>query len=326
MIGRRVQFEQAYSETKQNKHRIYTAVGNNGKSGFERTRQADFPAIFHRPKFKLDQNSQVFTIGSCFARNIESSLAARGIGCVTTKCIIPGELYELEGLGARNGALNAYTPYSMLELVRRADSRPEPTFGALQVDDDGWIDMLVSGLNVLTKDQLEDVRGKLFDTYFQLKSCGVVIVTLGYTESWFDRLDKIYVNRSPGSSRKAMRHGDRYEFHNASATQVEAVLREIVDNVERLTHGAAKIIFTVSPVPLHATFSNRDSVSANLYSKSTLLSAAMAVSEENDSVDYFPSYELVIYSNPDLTWANDGVHVKPAAVDRVIEKFHSLYY
>ena len=321
----RQDFSSAYVKTMANKRRIYASSGR-GDSGFERVRDVDFPDISHTPKFKLDEQQRMFTIGSCFARNVEHVLARRGINCLTTRQVLPGDFYELTGLGARSGALNAYTPMSMLELVKLATDERRGDFGALKVGEGEWIDMMVSGLRVLTTQELQVVRKFLFDIYRTLPTAEVVFITLGYTESWFDTVDGIYVNRSPGGSRRAIRHGSRYEFHNANAQTTVETLRQIVEYIHGVTGEKAKIILTVSPVPLHGTFTNRDVVTANLYSKCTLLSSAVQVAEEYSYVDYFPSYELVTFSRPELTWAQDGVHVNQGVVEKIMEKFQGLYF
>ena len=82
----------------------------------------------------------------------------------------------------------------------------------------------------------------------------------------------------------------------------------------------------MSPVPLHATFTEMDVVRANLLSKSRLLNAAQDFCGQYDFVDYYPSYEMVTYSDPKISWKADGVHVKSDVVGQVINKFQELYY
>jgi hypothetical protein len=65
---------------------------------------------------------------------------------------------------------------------------------------------------------------------------------------------------------------------------------------------------------------------ANQQSKATLLAVATALRDEFDHVDYFPSYELVVNSDRSKVFAEDGVHVNPAAVDRVMKLFFSSYF
>jgi hypothetical protein len=55
----------------------------------------------------------------------------------------------------------------------------------------------------------------------------------------------------------------------------------------------AKVILTVSPVPLFATAVDRHVLVSTTYSKSVLRVAAQALVESYDYVFYFPAYEIV---------------------------------
>ncbi len=318
-------FESLLAKTSANKHRIFIKRSGDGNSGFERSIQSDIPRINLSPKFQIKKDEPVFTVGSCFARNIEHALIKSGIDVITTRCLIPDELYELTGVGARNGALNAYTPHSMLDLLRWSDRGDRMSAGALDLGDGNWADMLVSGLKFMSREELELVRGKILNTYEELSSARTVIITLGYTEAWFDKVDNTFVNRSPAATRATMKHGNRYQFQNADALAVLDCLDKIVKIIRIKTNDTAKIVFTTSPVPMHGTFTENDVICANMYSKSTLLSAAVATAAKYDFVDYFPSYEMVFYSSPQLAWEDDGIHVKPSLVGEIVSRFTNAY-
>jgi hypothetical protein len=325
-IGSLLDFQGAQHITSKNKNRIFMKQGGNGTSGFERSTADIFPRIVVTPKFQIDRAGKVFTIGSCFARNIERVLTRFGIDCITSRCIFPDALYEQTGIGARNGALNAYTVHSMLDIVR-LPSRPDREYaGALRLGDDEWCDMMVSGLRFISTEELRQIRSKLIDVYGAMREADTVIITLGYTESWYDTEDRIFVNRSPGSSVRTARKGNRYQFMNASGPQASEALRQLLSEIHTVTEGRARVIVTTSPVPLHATFTGQDVIVANQYSKCTLLSSAALVASEHDWVDYYPSYEMVINSDRSWAWHDDGVHVRNEVVDRVIETFSNAYF
>jgi GSCFA family len=195
-IGAKIAFDEAYALTTDNPMRIQGNTRHDGKSGFERSHTGGFPNIGVRPKFKLSRDSKFFTIGSCFARNIEFQLEKMQVDVITTKYTIPGDLYELTGLGARNGALNAYTPSSMLELIN-INARPDKTnCGVIQTGPDEWCDMLVTGIRPVNVEELGLVRNRVLSAYEEMTTADVVVVTLGFTESWFDNQDGMFVNRS----------------------------------------------------------------------------------------------------------------------------------
>lgn len=324
-IGQRINFPDALKKTSKNKVRIFAKRAGSTDSGFERS-NLQVPDVRISPKFKLKASDRFFTIGSCFARNIEIALARRNILSLTSNYVFDDAMYEQTGVGARNGALNAYTPASMLDLLRFTRRPDAATVGSLQLGEDGWCDMLMSGLRFLSGAEYTACRDKLRACYVEVAKADVVVVTLGYTESWFDTQDGIYVNRSPGANIKTVKRGERYQFHNMSSAQVIDCLEGIVQELEAQTEGRAKVILTTSPVPLHGTFTDKDVIMANQYSKATLLSAAVQVSDRYDFVDYFPSYEIVMNSDRASTWVDDGVHIKPEIVAGVMDSFVHAYF
>jgi GSCFA family len=86
-----------------------------------------------------------------------------------------------------------------------------------------------------------------------------------------------------------------------------------------------RILMTVSPVPLTATFSGMDVVIANAYGKSVLRAVAQAIRDEFDRVDYFPSYEMVTASSDMSVWEHDLMHVTDAFVRRIVKTFVTAY-
>jgi hypothetical protein len=83
-----------------------------------------------------------------------------------------------------------------------------------------------------------------------------------------------------------------------------------------------RIVVTVSPVPLTATFTGRDVVVANTYSKSVLRACAERwVRNHPQEITYFPSFEMATLSHPDAVWMGDRVHVRPDFVRHITTHF-----
>jgi len=61
----------------------------------------------------------------------------------------------------------------------------------------------------------------------------------------------------------------------------------------RAVNPRAKLILTVSPVPLAASASGNHVLPATIYSKSALRAAAQEAAEDLENVFYFPSYEII---------------------------------
>lgn len=74
---------------------------------------------YHAPRFKFSKESSFFTIGSCFARNIEEYLGRAGVRVATYDLDFPNS--ELKANSRRNDLLVKYTPGSIhLEIASRS--------------------------------------------------------------------------------------------------------------------------------------------------------------------------------------------------------------
>lgn len=116
---------------------------------------------------------------------------------------------------------------------------------------------------------------------------------------------------------------------------VEKRVLTVEDNVRELQkmldiwrsfNPGLKLIVTVSPVPLHATFRADENhvIAANHHSKSVLRVAAEKFCNANPSVYYFPSFEQVMYCTRE-PWSPDQRHVSRAAVDGVMALFDEMF-
>lgn len=84
----------------------------------------------------------------------------------------------------------------------------------------------------------------------------------------------------------------------------------------------AKVILTVSPVPLIATFEPRHVLQSTVYSKSVLRVAAEEIVRNHSNVEYFASYEIVTATGDSRAYFSDDLRtVTDEAVRHVIECF-----
>lgn len=282
--------------------------------------RSDYPNVPHTPKFKLPVSGKYFTIGSCFARNVENSLRTAGIDVLSTVEKLPGDFFEIGG-EARSGFQNVYTPGSILEAVRLATTRSP--YNAIVGTSDKSIDLLTSGLKPMDLEAVKKIRDSLVSMYQRLPEADALILTLGYNESWYHIPSASYINRTP-SHVTLRRIINEFEFELLDYTTSLNLVEQAINLVSEIAP-RCKIILTVSPVPLSATFSSKDIVSANQLSKSTLRVVASALADKYSQVDYFPSYEIIMNSERAKTFLEDGIHVKPEAVDNVIRQFKKIY-
>jgi hypothetical protein len=124
----------------------------------------------------------------------------------------------------------------------------------------------------------------------------VFIYTLGVSEGFFDA-DGRYVGNTTFKSNMAK--AKNYAFRSFS---VEENAANLVGAFKRILkfNATTKIVATLSPVPLEASFRPNSSVFASdCISKSIGRATMDAVLSENiDGVFYFPSYEIVRWMAP----------------------------
>jgi tetratricopeptide (TPR) repeat protein len=277
-----------------------------------------------RPSFSLLKGEAIFTVGSCFARNIERRLGELGFDVAALKFSLPAEERASD---TENDFLNKYPPISILNEVRWALD-PQYSFpeqGYLQVRKDLWHDPhAAANLRPAPLDRVEERRAMVSELYAQIPACRVIVMTLGLIEAWFDKSAGVYLNGAPPISVMQAQH-DRFRLDVLTPDEVLATLREIHGLLERFGHPEFRILLTVSPVPMKNTFTGQDAIAANTYSKSALRAAAEMFVRTHPRVDYFPSYEVVTHTVRSSAFIQDNRHVTPQVVNTIVDRVVAAY-
>jgi len=230
---------------------------------------------------------------------------------------------EVTGLGFTN----KYNTFSILNELRWALD-PEAVFpidSIVQVTESTWFDPHITPtLELAGLQETLDRRAMLQTVSKRIANCRAVIITLGLVEVWRDCEVDVYTNSTPARS-VLKTQPKRYEFHVTSFAQNWANLEAIHALLTRYCHPEVRIVITVSPVPLMATFSKMDVVVANTYGKSLLRAVAQEWAATHVNVDYFPSYEIVQNSSRAAVWERDLRHVTGAGVQQIMELFLRNY-
>jgi len=279
-----------------------------------------FPGII--PKFRIKPPCKVFTIGSCFARNIEEALADSNmdIDIPTMKIKVPKE----EWPHRPNGILNEYTPGTIAQRILNAVGELQFTEETIVKVGDLYKDLLLlGGIRPVTFERAIERRKQIELCYKELLSSDLLIITLGYIESWFDLQTGLFLNQMPEPS-LIKKEPNRYEFRRLSLYETVKLLEDSILKL-RNVNNKINIVLTVSPVPIQTTFvPNKDCIIANTYSKSVLRCAAEILSNKYEFVDYFPSFEIVITAGLSA-YQDDLVHVKDSVVRKIVNYFISNY-
>jgi hypothetical protein len=264
------------------------------------------------PQFFLQPGEKVFTVGSCFAREIEHRLEVLQFNVPVARFTLP----EGEFDHAPAHMLNEYNSGTILQ-------RFESVFGGFEYGDemgiektpDGYLDLFLHiHQKPVSLERLLERRREIAGLYSELESSDAVIITLGLTESWFDSEMGCYLNKAPSRSHISACPG-RFYFHRMDAEDLLPRISKVIEMVN--AHSNKKILLTVSPVPIEATFTTQDAIIANFYSKSTLRVVAQVIAEKYGNVEYFPSYEIAM-SGGTGSFAHDNIHVTDNTVNAIM--------
>jgi hypothetical protein len=277
----------------------------------------------------IDRNSKIVSAGSCFATEIAHYLMDNGYNYLVTEGNgSREESYEVLGMEGRPNASAAWgiifnTP-SFRQLVEKA-------FGQRELPHIVW-SQPHKGENLFFDPFRENVAFRSLADYEAnypqhiaaarraFEEMDVFIITLGLNEVWSFAADGSVFSRSPWKAAPSL--------IRARILTVEENVNDLLQMAEilRRFNPEVKIICTVSPVPLHATFraDEHHIVAANTHSKAVLRVAAEEFVRRCPEIYYFPSYEIVTVST-ESPWAPDQRHVSREAVAKVMSTFAEMY-
>jgi hypothetical protein len=281
----------------------------------------DVPDLRVTKRFDIAEGSSIFAMGSCFAREIELALAKANFKILSFDDAVMGsDLFQGRNGDGAGSFLFRYTTASMkMEISRVLGAIDVPDDKLLVGEPESLLDLNFGGLCVRGNlDLIAARRRAIKDVGQGLKVADVVVLTLGLTEAWFDTEAGLYINAAPDLP--LLRRSKRFEMHSLTFQENYQNVKDCIALI-RAHNPNAKFVITVSPIPLQATFTGKDIVVANMRSKSTLRAVAAAIEEEDDSVLYFPSYEMVMYSKRDFAWKGDMRHVRRPMVEKIIALF-----
>lgn len=148
----------------------------------------------------------------------------------------------------------------------------------------------------------------------------VFVVTLGLNEVWYFKADGSAFSRSPWRIAPSL-----VERRILTVEENVADLQRMLD-ILRVHNKNIKLIVTLSPIGLHATFraDAQHVITANSHSKAVLRVAAEEFVRRNTGVYYFPSYEMVNFCTKD-PYLPDQRNVRPETVQNVMRLFKEIY-
>jgi len=283
-------------------------------------------------KFRSDQ--RFFTIGSCFAEEIRKALTAQDVQCYPNyrKIEFDPNRVIVDTLPKREH-MNYYNTFSIRQEFERAAEL------WVQDDHDVW---KLNGRDIQNGQIIKNEGSIYQDPYRRLvfgkthedllktnesinlimrqgiKNADAFVITLGMTEVFKKKNNGLVCNQIPvygggAGLKETYFHASTYEENIKNMHQTLSLLKQMNDSAE--------VVLTVSPVPLHRSFSEHDIFVNNMESKSILRAVAGQICREYDWVHYFPSYEIVTGIGRNAYLEKDMLHVKPSLVESIMELF-----
>ena len=243
---------------------------------------------------KIDLNSRLLTIGSCFSEEIGTRLLDN----------------KFQVLNNPFGTI--YNPLSIANLLTKIrDNDPFTEDRFVKSQDVYYSYDFHSRLSALTSDQLKEISDSALEQShdFFAKS-DWVLITLGTSVVYrLTDSQQIVANCHKVPS-------DSFSKSLLSTNEIKEAFRDWL-----VGSGEKNIILTVSPVR-HI----RDTLEINSVSKSILRLVSHELSTEFENIHYFPSYEILMDDLRDYRfYSDDLIHPSSAASDYIWDKFMAAF-
>jgi len=259
----------------------------------------------------LTSVTPIASIGSCFSEEFASFMLNKGFNYLQKE----DDIYSASANWGR-----VYTIPNLLQIVKYSTDDSYPLI--LEYGEKGWFDPLREQQRDYFTDK-NSAEAALIKhrkaSYEALTSCEILVITLGQNEAWVDTASNIVWAHKPPKS-ILEKNDDQYSAVEFSYEKNLSDLKEIV-NILQTINKNIKILFTVSPVASHASFSDIDVVTQSFSNKCLLRTVVnYVVSIQPDKLYYFPSFEMVLCDNP-RNFCADNRHVKYSMKNRIFTLF-----
>lgn len=249
--------------------------------------------------WKISHESQMLSVGSCFAENIG------------------GRLLEAKFPLILNPFGIVYNPISTVGVLNDLIDNQQFTEEDIFFHKERWHSFSHHSRFSHSDENicLEQINTAVETGHKQFRQTDVLLITLGTAHVFFHKNLKRVVNNChqlPANDfERRLLHVNEISRSLAGTFKLMKILRPNI-----------RIILTISPVR-HL----RDGLTESKLSKSILRVAADELCETFNFVDYFPSYEIMLDDLRDYRfYAPDMAHPNEVAVDYIWQKFSNTYF
>ena len=265
---------------------------------------------------KIFKNTtKIASIGTCFARNIKDYLIKNNYQYMVLA----------EGPCTKHSSARfdrVFNTSCLLQELNRSKNRfKEPYLWELSHNKKKIL------LNPFRKNLCYDNKKEFEDEIAEhqlnvkkiVNSCDILILTVGQSEIVRCKKSNFVFAQVPPAE---IYDKELHSYETLNEKQNLENLSQIVEILKKNTN--LKVILTVSPIPLRATFrKDSDSIQSNFENKFALIKVAKKIASLNFNVSYFPSFEMV-YSLRD-PFLDDARHLKEKVINYVMSKFVRKY-
>lgn len=273
----------------------------------------------------VSKSTRLFTVGSCFAQELRKALRIEG--------------YPVTPENERWDSLFAYNTFTIYYEFARAFGLFSTNYAdcwknsSCRNIDTTWQEPSRRGVFGQTKKRLR-LNSKAIDSFASVavREAEVVVITLGLSEAWKSLDTGLIACAHPkyGAAKRGYVSGgcSKFAFHNITEEENYTNLKLILTMLRGYsTDNCPKVILTVSPIPLRATFSGVSCKKANEESKRKLYAPARTLAVEFPSVYYFDSFDFCMKMPTDKLYARGGTarHLERDVVSRIMSRFSEQF-
>jgi 2-polyprenyl-3-methyl-5-hydroxy-6-metoxy-1,4-benzoquinol methylase len=269
-------------------------------------------------KFIIQPDHKIISAGSCFAQVVAKVLQSNGFNYLVSEAAPDLPLAEQARrnygvYSARYG--NLFTPKQLRQLLHEAFDGAVPVERFWRKSDGTFLDPyrpLIEPDGFATAEQMAESRDVMLEAVrTMVREADVFVYTLGITECWRSAADGWVFPFVPGACGGTF-DKERHEFINFGFVEALDDVRMALEIIKQHNPNL-KVLLSLSPVQMIATYENEHVLTASTYGKSVLRAVAGEISAQYDWVQYFPSYELMtgsfsagVYYNDDTRTINDA--------------------
>ncbi|HMK33630.1 MAG TPA: GSCFA domain-containing protein [Desulfomonilaceae bacterium] len=274
----------------------------------------------------IDRSTPIASMGSCFAREIKTVLLREGFSYVSEEADHPASKH------ASAAWERLYNTFSMKQIFEYTFGEWRPEVRWWKAPASGTIQDPYRRIILYENEEQAgaDFRKHVACSRRALQRARILILTLGLTEVWQDKHDGSVICLPAGPYVNEGGDMSRYEFRVSRYNENLRNLERIYE-IMRECNPQCKLIITVSPVHLWATFRrDTDVMSASCNSKSTLRAAADEFCHEHENAFYFPAFEMatmyrLLSGKSVFAEGRENFHVNSETVDFIMNNFFEFY-